>query len=104
MNIKLLTALAIALPLFTVACAKKEAPAEEATPAEATAPVDETVTAEQQAAIDSLDRPEPEAIAVEGEEPTASVETTETMTMDAEVADPAVDPAMQTKESTEVAQ
>ena len=80
MNIKLLTALAIALPLFTVACAKKEAPAEEATPAEATAPVDETVTAEQQAAIDSVDQPNPEAIAVEGEEPTASVETTETVT------------------------
>ncbi|WP_374295592.1 hypothetical protein [Acinetobacter sp.] len=80
MNIKFLTALAIALPLFTVACTKKEAPAEGATPAEATAPADEAVTPEQQAAIDSVDQPNPEAIAVEGEEPTASVETTETVT------------------------
>ena len=103
MNIKLLTALAIALPLFTVACAKKEAPAEEATPAEATALVDETVTAEQQAAIDSLDRPEPEAIAVEGEEPTASVETTETVTT-TPAATGEADPAAQAEQSIEAAQ
>ena len=101
MNIKLLTALAIALPLFTVACAKKEAPAEGATSTEA--PADEAVTPEQQAAIDSVDQPNPEAIAVEGEEPTASVETTETVTT-TPVATGEADPAAQAEQSTEAAQ
>lgn len=61
MNIKLLAALAIAVPLFTVACSKKETPAEENTASE---PVAE-LTSEQEAAIAAVDQPNPEAIEVE---------------------------------------
>ena len=65
MNMKLLVSLVIALPLFTVACSKKEAPAQEAVETQT------EISAEQQALIDSVDQPEPEAIAVEGEEDAA---------------------------------
>lgn len=61
MNIKLLAALAIAVPLFTVACSKKETPAEENTASEPAA----ELTSEQEAAIAAVDQPNPEAIEVE---------------------------------------
>lgn len=79
MNIKLLAGLVIALPLITVACSKKEAPAQEQATTEAsttTAPAQ--VTAEQQAAIDSIDQPNPEAIKVEGETPVEAATTEST--------------------------
>lgn len=77
MNIKLLAGLLIALPLLTVACSKKEAPAQEQAAETSTteqAPVNNTVSADQQAIIDSIDQPDPEAIKVEGEDGAAPAE------------------------------
>lgn len=64
MNFKL-TIAAIALSAFALtACTKKEeAPKTEGTTAEAPAEVE--ISAEQQALIDSVDKPDPEAIAID---------------------------------------
>ena len=78
MNIKLLAAMAIALPLFTVGCAKKEAPAQEQPASEATA-TEQVLSAEQQAAIAAVDQPNPEAVADSNEaSATASAESAST--------------------------
>lgn len=73
---KLLAGLVVALPLFTVACSKKEAPVQEQVVTEQT-PATTGVTAEQQAAIDSIDQPNPDAIHVE-DEVTSAEATAET--------------------------
>ncbi len=70
MNIKLLAALAIAVPLFTVACSKKDAPAQDNTASEPAA----ELTSEQEAAIAAVDQPNPEAIEVEETEVDANVD------------------------------
>lgn len=73
MNIKLLAGLLITLPLVAVACSKKETPATDT--AEQTAPAAD-ITAEQQAAIDSVDQPNPEAIATDDAATTDAAEAT----------------------------
>lgn len=75
MNIKLLAGLLITIPLVAVACSKKEAPAQDQAGAEQTAPTTTEVTPEQQAAIDSVDKPNPEAIKVENEDAAATTES-----------------------------
>lgn len=67
MKLKLLAGLAIALPLLTVGCGKKEAPAQNQAAGTETAAVSTSTntTPEQQAAIDSLQQPNPDAIKVD---------------------------------------
>ncbi|WP_087618865.1 hypothetical protein [Acinetobacter populi] len=82
MNIKLLAGLLITLPLVAVACSKKEAPAQDQATAEQTTTTAE-VTPEQQAAIDSVDKPNPEAIATDD---AATADAAEATTDDAATA------------------
>ncbi|TXJ09895.1 MAG: hypothetical protein E6Q25_02065 [Acinetobacter sp.] len=65
-----LTSVVLAAALLLVACAKKESPAQE----RAVAATTTSVSAEQQAAIDAVDKPNPEAIAVAVEDVAASAE------------------------------
>jgi type IV pilus biogenesis protein CpaD/CtpE len=70
MNINLLAGLMVVLPLLAVGCAKKDpSVAASAEQNSSTAP---QVTAEQQAAIDSLDKPNPEATEAASAEVAAS--------------------------------
>ncbi|KAA8734991.1 hypothetical protein F4V57_04340 [Acinetobacter qingfengensis] len=73
MKINLLAGLIIALPLVLVGCGKKDAPAQAASSEQTATTTSTEVTPEQQAAIDSLDKPNPEAIKVEGESASGDV-------------------------------
>ena len=90
MKLKMTLAVLLLAPLAFTACAKKEE-APKAETAE-TAPAEVQISAEQQAAIDSVDQPDPEAIAIdetvvaEAAAENAAANTEATAPVDTEVA------------------